>query len=361
MGIRLIMVTVLCSVTSAVMAQTPFNYTIKGELKDSANNGKTLYLMSYDTHKNIDSTIVVQDKFTFAGKATHNEFCRIDVPPRVYFNLILEKGETSLSKKVNGRNIMGPMNKEMEGILTTLNSLYKRGQGKRKELEAKYTDKEELQKATTELYAEMNKQAADKGEELFKLHKNDAIGQFMMFTPFLPEDIVAQEKILNSFGPWLKSTETAKGKVATLQKLKATAEGKIYTDIKGKDINGQPIALSNFVGKGNYVLMDMWASWCGPCKGEIPNIKLLNDKYKDKGLTVVGIFVWDKEANLKKAVEEEKVDWAQIFDSQENATKLYGVEGIPTIILFAPDGKILKRGLRGEEMIMAVDKVMNKK
>ena len=76
---------------------------------------------------------------------------------------------------------------------------------------------------------------------------------------------------------------------------------------------------------------------------------------------MLGVFVWDKEENLNKSIKEEKVTWPQIFDSEETAMKLYGVDGIPHIILFAPDGTILKRNLRGEGMIQTVDEVMNKK
>ena len=116
-----------------------------------------------------------------------------------------------------------------------------------------------------------------------------------------------------------------------------------YTDITGTDADGKPIALSDFIGKGNYVLMDMWASWCGPCKGEIPNLARLHNQYKDKGLTVIGLFVWDKQENLKKAMESEGITWPQIVDEESKSTQVYGVDGIPHIILFSPDGTILKR------------------
>ena len=124
-----------------------------------------------------------------------------------------------------------------------------------------------------------------------------------------------------------------------------------YTDITGTDADGKPIALSDFIGKGNYVLMDMWASWCGPCKGEIPNLARLHNQYKDKGLTVIGLFVWDKQENLKKAMESEGITWPQIVDEESKSTQMYGVDGIPHIILFSPDGTILKRNLRGDAMI----------
>jgi hypothetical protein len=79
------------------------------------------------------------------------------------------------------------------------------------------------------------------------------------------------------------------------------------------------------------------------------------------GLTVLGLFVWDKDENLKKAMEEEVIVWPQIIEPEMAAQNLYGVSGIPHIILFAPDGTILKRHLRGQNMINTVDEVMKKK
>ena len=107
--------------------------------------------------------------------------------------------------------------------------------------------------------------------------------------------------------------------------------------------------------------MDMWASWCGPCKGEIPNLARLHNQYKDKGLTVIGLFVWDKQENLKKAMESEGITWPQIVDKESKSTQMYGVDGIPHIILFSPDGTILKRNLRGDAMIKTVEEIMNRK
>lgn len=169
-----------------------------------------------------------------------------------------------------------------------------------------------------------------------------------------------QKELLLSAGPWLKSTRCVQEKLMRLEGLEKTAEGNPYVDIKGKDVDGKEVSLSDFIGKGNYVLVDFWASWCGPCRGEIPNLAKLHKAYKDKGLTVVGIFGWDKEENFAKAVKDEGITWAQIFDTEGKATDLYGIEGIPQIMLISPDGKIVKRNLRGEYMIKTVENTLKK-
>ena len=155
-----------------------------------------------------------------------------------------------------------------------------------------------------------------------------------------------------------KSVKEAYGK---LKAKKTTAVGQQYTDIKGTDINGNKIALSDFVGKGNYVLVDMWASWCTPCKMEIPNIAEVYNLYKDKGLTVLGIFVWDEVQNLEPTMKTENVTWPQMIDSEKSATKTYGVDGIPAIMLIGPDGTILERGMemRGENIKKNIEKYLS--
>ena len=106
--------------------------------------------------------------------------------------------------------------------------------------------------------------------------------------------------------------------------------------------DGKPINLSDFVGRGNYVLADFWASWCSPCIAEIPHVIELHEKYKDKGLKVIGITVRDAPEKSGKMVEEKHIPFPQIYESKPMST--YGVLGIPYTILFAPNGTIIERG-----------------
>ena len=123
----------------------------------------------------------------------------------------------------------------------------------------------------------------------------------------------------------------------------------------------QASKLSDYVGKGKYVLVDFWASWCGPCKGEIPNLIELQNKFGGEKFMVLGVNVWDEEAAFKAALEEEGITYPQIVipqNNKDNATELYGIQGIPQIILFGPDGTIVQRDLRGQAMKDLVEEKM---
>lgn len=133
-----------------------------------------------------------------------------------------------------------------------------------------------------------------------------------------------------------------------------TAEGKMFTDFTVSGSDGRSVSLSDYVGKGKYVLVDFWASWCNPCKEEIPNIKAVYDKYRSKGLDVLSVAVWDNPEATRDTAKVYGVRWNQIVNAQSIPTEIYGIEGIPHIILFGPDGTILRRDLRGEGIEEAV-------
>lgn len=136
-----------------------------------------------------------------------------------------------------------------------------------------------------------------------------------------------------------------------------TGEGKMFKDFEA-EYEGKVTKLSDYVGKGKYVLVDFWASWCGPCKAEIPNLIKVYNQYKGDKFEVLGVATWDKPEDTKKAIEQLNIPYPQIMNAQKAGSDAYGINGIPQIILFGPDGKILKRNLRGAALEQAVAEIL---
>ncbi|MDD6252632.1 MAG: TlpA family protein disulfide reductase [Candidatus Cryptobacteroides sp.] len=161
----------------------------------------------------------------------------------------------------------------------------------------------------------------------------------------------------------ISTLDTAIVKLPFVQRLQEgiaarrnTAEGKMFTDFTVAQPDGAQASLSDYVGKGKYVLVDFWASWCRPCKMEIPYVKAAYNKFKGNDFDVVSVAVWDKPQATVDTAKVYGVNWNQIVDAQSVPTDIYGIMGIPHIILFGPDGTIVKRGLRGEGIAEEVSK-----
>jgi len=137
---------------------------------------------------------------------------------------------------------------------------------------------------------------------------------------------------------------------------KNTAEGCKFTDF---EVDG--VKFSDFVGNGKYMLVDFWASWCGPCKGEIPNMKAVYEKYAGDDFDILSVAVWDEPQASKDTALVYGIKWNHMINTQKVATDIYGIEGIPHIILIGPDGTILKRDLRGADIEKEVSKYVNAK
>lgn len=218
------------------------------------------------------------------------------------------------------------------------------------------------QEAGEEAAEDLMEEYKDKLVECAKANTDNAFGTMCVQSLQGLAEPAELREVIAALAPELKEKESIAGMVKNMDARDATAPGKMFTDFEIPQPDGTVKKLSDYVGKGKYILADFWASWCGPCRREIPNIKKVYDKFHGPKFDVVSIAVWDKLADTQRAIEVEGLKWNQILDAQKVPTDAYGISGIPEIILFAPDGTILKRGeeLRGENMEPAIAEYLKK-
>ena len=160
------------------------------------------------------------------------------------------------------------------------------------------------------------------------------------------------KKEVESGAPFLDLPMAEQAKLH-LKVLEIRGPGRMFTDLEEADTLGLNHRLSEYVGRGNYVLVDFWASWCGPCMAEMPNVKENYEKYKDKGFNVVGLSFDSDAGRWKKAIRERGLNWVQLSDLKywdSIAAKTYLIRAIPSNILCDPDGRIIAMDLRADKL-----------
>ena len=347
-------------VTKVTIAQPKAgNYRIDGIAPADAN-GQWVYLYKPSGQGASDSVQIANGRFTLERAVAEDGLIVHLVIPRSYnLSFIPEEGIIKADLAASGATGT-PLNDEHTQKSKYRKGLIEEARAKLKSIRAdKNLDdkaKEEAQeKVSDELYAKIKPLA----EADLKEHPNDAIGLIALQNLLGMEDVnVAKaEALLQQAGDRLRAEESITKMVARLRRVEATQAGAQFVDFEGVDDANKAVRLSDYVGKGHYVLVDFWASWCGPCRREIGHLKKVRDAYTDKGLVILGTVVWDEMEDHLKAMKELEITWPQIFNKTE-ATELYGIAGIPQIILFDPAGKIVARDLRGEEINKLLDKAL---
>ena len=303
----------IAALTFAACSCAPKSYTIEG-IAPEEHNDKMVYLYDYETRKSTDSALIVNGKFTFTGSVDTAVIRRL-ILNRLGVNLILEKGKISV-------DITEPTS--MKG--TSLNN--------------------QLSKLLSEMDNDINDELLS---EVFNANKNNALGTYtlLMWSNLLTPNQF--DSLYMEAGDVVRDFKLLKEIIVKNDLIKQTSVGMMFTDftIENGNLDGSPASLSDYVGKGKYVLVDFWASWCGPCIAEIPRLKEIYNQYKGDKFEILGVAVRDRREDTMRSIETHKIPWPQIVETNTLPIELYGFSGIPQIMLFDPEGIIIARDLRG--------------
>lgn len=173
------------------------------------------------------------------------------------------------------------------------------------------------------------------------------------------EDAEAFEPMYNALSPGFRSSAEGEKMSNSLKMVKKFAIGQPIMEFTQNDVNGKPVSLSSL--KGKYVLVDFWASWCGPCRMEYPYIHKAYDQFKDKNFEVIGVSLDDKKDLWINSIRDNHFDWIEVSDlkgRQNEVAVAYGIAAIPQSLLVDPNGIIIAKNLRGDDLIEKLKEVI---
>ena len=341
-------------VIAAMPSMAQVKYAVSGTF---AENGKTVYLLDQLTDKAIDSTVVADGKFSFTGTAAQDALLAVQAKKKNWMTQFFNDG-TPVIINLSDSTLKGsPLNERLTKLVVEMD--LPRRQMNKKTANMNQAD---IKAHQDELMDEINNMISAElafANKVFKEERNSLIPVAFSGYYFLDQGVEAYDELVKegvAFAnhPYLKYTrDEVEAALKPKDSPKMAFIGQQYTDLEMADPDGKIHKISELMGEGNYVLVDFWASWCGPCRAEMPNVLEAYNKFHAKGFEVIGVSFDQKKEAWVKAVEQLQMPWLQISDLkgwQCAAAPIYKIDGIPDNILIDPQGKIIDRGLRGKAL-----------
>lgn len=334
--------------------QNSASYKIMGTA-DGVADGEIVYLQEYTNGDLIviDSATVKNGAFAFAGKQD-SAVCRyityMNDEQRFFTDLFLENGTINVTlgqeSKVSGtsnNDIYQKFKDEFMALSKEMNDMYMQAQ----------SDSSLTEEQVDAIMAEIEEKDSIGMEMVYKTIEDNitnAVGVFLLPSYAGAFELDRQKALVEKV-----PAELVNERISMLKEFieisEKTAVGQHFVDFSMNTPEGETVSLSDFISQNKYTLVDFWASWCGPCRKEMPNVVEAYNQYKGKGFGIVGISLDNNEDKWKEAINELGITWPQMSDLQgwgNEGAKLYGVNSIPATVLIDQEGTIVARNLRGE-------------
>lgn len=341
-------------------------YTITGTV-EGATDGDTVYLRTKEGRQfvKLDSAIIKAGVFSFKGTQdtavsryiTYNA----DGKESLMIDFFLENGKIDISLTRNNDSATGtPCNDAYQEIRSQVNGL----NAQRESIYESMADTaltDEQRQAKGKEIDNLENMIVDVLKDGVNKNITNAVGIQLLKQNFYYMSVDELEPLMPQIPAAYASDEVIVKIKENVEKMKATAVGQKFTDFEMQTPEGKTVRLSDYVGKGKIVLVDFWASWCGPCRREMPNLVEAYAKYKNKNLEIVGVSLDQNNESWKDAIKKLNITWPQMSDLKYwncEGAKLYAVSSIPHTVLIDGEGTIIARGLHGEGLQEKLAKVL---
>ena len=337
------------------------NLNITGELEQK------IYLSKRDAGKwvNIDSSSVVTGEIVLNGQIKDPEMFYLRSGQNLT-NIFIEAGKItftahadSINKGItNGSKTQAELdsfNESISLITEQLDTLYNQYR------EAVKNDDQVRLEELSELIDTKDDERLARTIDYAYANNKSIVSAYLIMTNNYYLELAELDAITSNFDNSIKQTKYVELLLDRISNLYKVSIGSSFTDFTLNDTTGNPIALSSLIGE-NYLLIDFWASWCGPCRRENPNIVAVYNDYNSKGFDIIGVSLDTDKNNWIKAIEKDSLTWSHVSDLQgwnSAAGKLYAVNAIPHSVILNENGTIVAKNLRGEELRDKIAELLN--
>ncbi|MCH5232434.1 MAG: AhpC/TSA family protein [Muribaculaceae bacterium] len=321
-------------------------YVLQGQFGQEYND-KPVLLISMSSGDTLCVDTIKDGSFTIVGDATVADLAQVRIGGAAAGTVVLEPGTINFTPESIGGT---PLN----DIMNQYNTRYVAMMQELMTIQGDSVLSDSTKRVQID---EVSLAFENYTDSIMFANIDNPVGASFLITKAYEMPLEDLERDMNQY-PSLKAYAKLNKIVAQKQLAQETGVGKPYKDFE-VTYDGKTTKLSDYMEPGHFTLVDFWASWCGPCRQEIPVIKEIKEEWGSKGLDVVGVAVWDEPQNTINAIDQLGIDWPVMIDAQTIPTDIYGILGIPCIILINPEGIIVSRDLGGEELKAIVAKTMS--
>ena len=349
---------VVASAMALVACNNEPSYKISGTV-EGAEDGKVVYLLEAKGREQIkvDSAVVTNGAFTFKGRQDSAVYRMLNIQVseevRYLLDFYLENGNITANLGEKGA-ITGTLNNDAyQAFKDEYNALMK----EYRDLQMKFRTDSTL---TDEQKEDIKKQLEGVDNKFLEFLYNavdanitNAVGANLFPNYYYNFSLDQQKALIAKMPEATLNNARIQRIVKQIETLEKTAVGQKFIDFEMPTPDGKTLKISDVVSKNKYTLIDFWASWCGPCRAEMPNVVAAYNEYNKKGFGIVGVSLDNDEAKWKGAIKDLKMPWAHMSDLkgwQCEGAALYGVNSIPATVLVSQDGTIVARNLRADAL-----------